>query len=345
MKQLDYQKLKPVAVWLYITAAAVFCMAIIGAITRLTESGLSMVEWRPLIGALPPMNDAEWNRVFGLYQQTSEYKMAHSWMGLEDFKHIFFWEWFHRLWGRVIGLIYALPFFVFLIKGMIPSHLKPRFWGLLLLGALQGVMGWYMVQSGFADRTDVSHYRLAAHLGLAFIIFGALLALAMQVSLPKTINFQTGRLRRGAIATIKLAFVTIIWGAFVAGMNAGKVYNEFPMMGASLFPAEGLDMSPLWQNFFENHATVQFTHRWLAITTFLCVVALWWKGRVHNLTDRAVKARHMVLACAVLQLALGILTLLTQVVLPIAVLHQAGALLLFGSLIWLIYELKPVKNV
>ena len=347
MTTYDYQKLKPVAAWLYITAAAVFLMAIIGAVTRLTESGLSMVEWRPLIGALPPMNDGEWQRVFNLYKDTSEYQMAHSWMGLADFKKIFFWEWFHRLWGRMIGLIYAVPFFIFLIRGQLPKDLHLKFWGLLLLGGLQGLMGWYMVQSGFVDRTDVSHYRLAAHLGLAFIIFGALLRMAMTVSLPHLKNSPLLRTRmlRPVFGGLLLAFITIIWGAFVAGANAGLIYNEFPFMGSGLFPSEGTALDPLLLNMFENHAAIQFIHRWLAIGTVLYITWLWALGRGMDVSKRANKARTTVLCLAWLQAGLGISTLLTQVWMPLAIMHQAGALLVFGGLVWLLHGVKGKSDV
>lgn len=346
MEKLDYKALKPVAIWLYITAAAVFCMAIIGAITRLTESGLSMVEWRPLIGALPPMNDAEWTRVFDLYKQTSEYQLAHSWMQIDDFKQIFFWEWFHRLWGRLIGVIYAVPFFIFLIRGMIPQHLKLKFWGLLVLGGLQGVMGWYMVQSGFVDRTDVSHYRLAAHLSLAFIIFAALLAMAFTVSLPKIKAIKDSTpAKRAAVFSLKAAFVTMIWGAFVAGMNAGLVYNSFPLMGDMPWPAEGLHMAPWWINLFENHATVQFVHRCLALITLTLICWAWVRTRALELPERARRAAYAVMIAGWIQVALGIATLLTQVHIHVAVTHQAGAMIVFGSLVWLIYELKEPKHV
>ncbi len=346
MQKFDYKKLKPVAIWLYTCAAAVFAMAIIGAITRLTESGLSIMEWKPITGALPPMSDQEWNRVFNLYKETSEFQQQHSWMNLDDFKTIFFWEWFHRLWGRLIGIIYAVPFFVFLAKGIIPQNLKPRFWGLLALGGLQGFMGWYMVSSGFADLTDVSHYRLAMHLGLAFIIFGCLLALAMTISLPPEKTKQDLKpLKRMAVFSLKAAFLTMVWGAFVAGLNAGLVYNEFPMMGAYPWPTEGMHMSPWWINLFENHATVQFIHRCLAVLTLGLICWTWMRARASDLPPRAKTAMLSVFIAGWGQVALGITTLLTQVHMHVAVMHQGGALIVFGALIWLIYELKGTKNV
>lgn len=346
MEKLDYTRLKPVAVWLYTCAAAVFAMAIIGAITRLTESGLSIMEWNPIMGALPPMDDAEWNRVFDLYKQIPEYQQTNTWMELADFKKIFFWEWLHRLWGRLIGVIYALPFFIFLVRGMIPQKLKPRFWGVLALGGLQGLMGWYMVSSGFADRIDVSHYRLAAHLALAFVIFGCLLALAMTVSLPKQKKMpNSATVKRAGIFTIKSVFITMVWGAFVAGMNAGLIYNSFPMMGSMPWPAEGLHMTPWWSNLFENHATVQFIHRCLAIITLIMVCWTWMRARRVELPVRAKYAANAVLVAGWAQVLLGITTLLTQVHIHVAVAHQGGALILFGALIWLIYETKEPKNV
>lgn len=342
MQDLDYKRLKPVAIWLYICAAFIFCMAIIGAITRLTESGLSMVEWRPLIGALPPLSEAEWTRVFDLYKQTPEYERVHHWMTLADFKEIFFWEWFHRLWGRLIGLVYALPFFAFLMAGRIPARYRFSFFAFLILGAAQGLMGWYMVQSGLVERTDVSHYRLAAHLGLAFVIFCLLFDMALKLSVQKSeqaVNLSSIRLPI-CIAFV-VAFTTMIWGAFVAGLNAGLVYNSFPMMGKYPWPTEGLDMSPVWINIFENPVTVQFMHRFLAVLTFLAVIYVVFKSRNFNLSGRT-RVLFTGLGIAVfIQVALGITTLLTQVDIIPAVAHQGGAMVLIAMLIAVYHETLP----
>lgn len=316
---------KQIINWLFFTAFMVFCMAIIGAITRLTESGLSMVEWRPFIGALPPMSEAEWNRVFGLYQQTPEYSAKNMGMSLEEFKNIFFWEWFHRFWGRLIGLVYALPLLYFWIRKKIPNGYKGKLLFALILGGMQGVMGWYMVVSGLVDRPSVSHFRLAAHLGLAFIIFSYLIWLGLSL---KNKNQQTACfcLRRHGWTTLFFIAITIIWGAFVAGLDAGLVYNTWPMMGAHWIPPELQSLASI----LLEPVAVQFTHRWIAIVTALVVLTY------------AYRVRSFALGGMVfLQVGLGIATLLSQVAIPLAALHQAGAFILVGIMI---YELRKLHK-
>ena len=320
----------PVAFWLFFVALMVAAMALIGAITRLTESGLSMVEWRPLIGALPPLNKTEWQRVFALYQTSPEFQLKNSHMTLDEFKTIFFWEWFHRLWGRLIGLVYALGLLVVWLKYRLPRGLKLRLIGLLILGGLQGVMGWVMVMSGLVDRPSVSHYRLAAHLGLAFLIFSLLLAQGLSllkdngrlhaIPLPK-------QLRRGLTALLALFGVTMVWGAFTAGLDAGLLYNEFPYMGNTLIPDEFAKTSqPFWIDIFEERAAIQFIHRWLALLTTTVTLAY------ALVLYRYSKRLSVLLAIVVLlQATLGVLTLLSGVNISLAVLHQAGALALLGA--------------
>lgn len=312
-----------ITTWIWVCAGTVFAMIIIGAITRLTESGLSMVEWRPLIGALPPMNEQEWNRVFALYQDSPEYSKKNFWMELSDFKTIFFWEWFHRFWGRMIGLTFALPLAFFWIRGMIPPRYKPKFTALFILGALQGGMGWYMVKSGLVDVPAVSHFRLAAHLSLAFIILCALtwVGLSLKNSAHK---FHFCLLRHGSIA-LALVAITAIWGAFVAGMDAGLIYNEYPKMGAGLVPPDMWHLEPAWTNITNNPAAIQFTHRWLAILAAVATLSF---------SFRAIKAGykqaryHAAGGVVILQIGLGIGTLLSGVHLHIAATHQGGAAIL-----------------
>ena len=305
---MSASKTKIISNWLFVTAFFVFCMAIIGAITRLTESGLSMVEWRPLIGTVPPLSQEEWQRVFDLYKQTPEYQKEHFWMGIDDFKYIFFWEWFHRFWGRLIGLIYALPLAFFWVKGWIPVSFKPKLLGLLALGAAQAVMGWYMVESGLVDMPSVSHYRLAAHLSLAFVIFAALVWVGLEMRDGQHVRL-TNMSPLGAGSLVILS-VTIIWGAYVAGLDAGLVYNTWPLMDDRLIPGESFAATsvlsdPVW---------VQFTHRWLAIIAAAVTLAYAWR------------VKSAVLAAAIVfQIVLGIATLLSQVWIPLAALHQAGA--------------------
>jgi cytochrome c oxidase assembly protein subunit 15 len=316
--------------WLCISAFMVFAMAVIGAVTRLTESGLSMVEWRPFIGAIPPLNDAEWNRVFDLYKQTPEYIKINHGMGLDEFKNIFFWEWFHRLWGRMIGIIYAVPLAVFWVRGMIPAGYKKSLIGLLILGGVQGVMGYVMVLSGFADAPTVSHYRLAAHLSIAFVIFGWMVWLIHRLSSAGDDKPSTFCRRRHGWVALAMLSVTVIWGAFVAGMDAGLIYNEWPHMGAGrLVPEDMWFLSPTWLNPFENAAAVQFTHRWLAALTLVMVAAFAWRVR-------AIALGGMVF----LQFGLGLATLLTQVAIPIAAMHQAGAFILCALLLGEIYKIR-----
>lgn len=314
-----------ISLWLFTCAAAVFLMALIGAVTRLTESGLSIVEWKPITGVLPPFNAADWNHAFDLYKTSPQYQKVNLGMSLEDFKKIYFWEWLHRLWGRLIGAIYFMPLLWFWAKKEIPIPLRKPLAIILALGFLQGAMGWFMVKSGLVDQPAVSHYRLAAHLSLAMLIFCALLhtALPAQPAVP---------LRRWLKGVAILAGMTMIWGAFVAGLRAGLIYNSFPMMGDHFWPGEIFYMSPWWINFFENHATVQFTHRILALFTLTMLVTITYKSFSFELPSKTRKLFIALGLIACLQVALGITTLLTGVNIIIATTHQAGAFILLGLL-------------
>lgn len=333
---------KAITIWLFACAFMVFAMMVIGAITRLTESGLSMVEWRPLIGALPPMNDAEWQRVFELYQQSPEYQKKNFWMELDEFKTIFFWEWFHRLWGRTIGLVFALPLLVFWVKDMIPKGYKPKFIFLLFLGAAQGLMGWYMVKSGLIDQPAVSHYRLAAHLSLAFIIYGFLLWYAF--SLTVRTHHAVSRTFRIHLHTATLFLTaTIIWGAFTAGLDAGLLYNDsFPLMGGQIVPPDFWLHDSMFKNLLENHSGVQFFHRWLAIFTVAYILSVWAHGM---LKGYAFKTLHLLAVMVILQMGLGIATILTSVHTHIAAAHQAGAAILLLLLILSIHQTRTAAKV
>jgi cytochrome c oxidase assembly protein subunit 15 len=309
--------------WLYFNAFMVFCMAVIGAVTRLTESGLSIVEWRPLIGALPPLNAAEWERVFALYRETPEYQKVNVGMSLSEFKNIFFWEWFHRLWGRLIGLFYAVPLVFFWIKNWIPNGYKSLLFGLLILGAMQGVMGYIMVLSGLVDQPSVSHYRLAAHLSLAFVIFACLLWVGF--SLSNIAKRETSFcIKRHGWVSMALLSITIIWGAFMAGMDAGLVSSSWPHMYQGIIIPNGL-----LNDFFNNAETIHFTHRWLAMVTMITIIAFAWLVKSHGLA-------HMV----ILQFGLGIATIMTHVHIHTAATHQAGAFILTGLLLRKLYQLR-----
>lgn len=329
-----------VANWLFFVAALVFVMILVGAITRLTESGLSIVEWKPLIGAIPPLNDLQWQEVFEQYKATPEFQKKNFWMGIEDFKRIFFWEWLHRLMGRVIGLAFALPYFYFLLRKKIPQGYHLKLFGLFILGGLQGALGWYMVKSGLIDRPSVSHYRLAAHLGLAFIIFAALLWQAF--SLRGVSRNPDKALFRHGLLTLLCVSITIIWGAFVAGLDAGLVYNEFPQMGDGLVPPEMWHLTPAWLNIFENIPSVQFMHRWIAIFTTLVVLSLSLHAMRKNNRDTRI---FMMLGLIVfLQVGLGIATLLSGVSLPIAAMHQGGAVILLGTLTLCLFKTASARG-
>jgi cytochrome c oxidase assembly protein subunit 15 len=334
---------RPIGLWLLACAAMIFAMAVIGAITRLTESGLSIMEWAPLRGALPPIGDAEWQRLFELYRQIPEYRQENAGMSLEDFKTIFWWEWVHRLWGRLIGVVFALPFFWFLARRRIAPALKPHLFAMLLLGGLQGALGWYMVASGFADRTDVSQYRLVAHLGLAVAIYGYILWIALRLI---DLNPQAGhdprqgRLRAALVGLLCLAGLTMASGGFVAGLNAGLIYNTFPLMDGRLIPDGYAPLQPFVVNFFETVETVQFNHRLLAVATLAASVAVWaWSLRL-DLSAGARKVLNGLLAMAGVQFALGIATLLLVVPVWLGALHQAGALALISAILWSLHRLR-----
>lgn len=330
--------------WLYLCAASVFVMALIGAITRLTESGLSIAEWNPLMGALPPLNEAEWERVFTLYRDTPQYKDVNNGMGLAAFKNIFFWEWFHRLWGRAIGILYAVPFLCFLLRGRLPRPYLPSFLGILALGGFQGFLGWYMVKSGLIDDPAVSHYRLAAHLMTALALYAAMLDLGLRLRVqpaPETVALAP--LKKHLHICLLLTLVTMVWGAFVAGLDAGLIYNSFPLMGERPWPGEIFDMMPLWKNFIENHATVQFTHRLLALTTAVVTLSFVCKSRRFHVPIR-IRRWFVCLGITVIaQVILGIATLMSSVALPLAVAHQGMAFLLLGIFIRINHEL-PKNN-
>lgn len=333
---------RKVGIWLALCALMVFMMMQIGAITRLTESGLSMAEWRPLIGWIPPMTDAEWARIFDLYQGTSQYSLANSGMSVEEFKTIFWWEYIHRVWGRTIGLVFALPFFWFLLRRQIPSGLGRHLAALLGLGAVQGVIGWWMVKSGFVDRTDVSQYRLAVHLGMAFFILGYLVWVSVFLLKPveqARAAVSRGFRRLGAMAHA-IIFFTVLSGALVAGLNAGFAYNDWPFMNGNFIPENYFWLKPWWLNFFETIQAVQFNHRTFAYATAAVVASLWLWSRKKDLAPRARLSINALATMLVIQLSLGISTLMLVVPTPLAVAHQAGAALTFVISLWVMIELR-----
>jgi cytochrome c oxidase assembly protein subunit 15 len=332
---------RTIATWLLCCAAMIFAMVMIGGITRLTESGLSITEWKPVTGVLPPLSQADWQAEFDKYRQIPQFSQAHlGLMTLDEFKSIYFWEYVHRLWARLIGLAYALPLAWFAWKGMIGRALLPRLVGIFALGALQGFVGWFMVKSGLADRVSVSQYRLVLHLGLAIVIYAATLWVAFGLLASAAPEGGGLRLRRAASAVVALVFLTLLSGGFVAGLDAGLTYNTFPLMDGRLVPEGYAQLQPFWLNWFENVAAVQFDHRLLAVTTFCAAVGLWVWGMRLALAPAQRTALHLLLAAACLQVALGISTLLLVVPIPLAAAHQAGAVLLFTAAILVRHTLR-----
>lgn len=329
-----------IAVWLLLLCAMVFAMIVLGGVTRLTQSGLSMVDWRPMTGWLPPLQEAEWRAVFERYRQFPEYKELNFGIDLGEFKSIFWLEYTHRLWGRVIGLVFFLPFVFFLIRGWIGRPLILRLAVIFGLGALQGVLGWYMVQSGLVHQPEVSQYRLTAHLTAALLIYGYMFWVALVllgVGWGGESRQVTGR--RFAILITGWITLTIVSGGFVAGLDAGLIHNTFPLMEGAVFPPGLMVETPWYLNFFENLTTVQFDHRLLAEMLIVLVLVFWLTVR-RDLFGRRRRLLDGLTLIALVQVALGITTLLLVVPVPLAVTHQAGAFVLFTLSLWLVRELS-----
>ena len=333
-----------VAAWLFSCCALVFAMIVVGGVTRLTHSGLSITEWQPIVGTLPPMGDAAWQAAFGKYQLTPEYRQVNHGMSLAEFKGIFWWEYFHRLLGRLIGAAFLLPFVWFAVRRRIPAGFAPKLFGIFVLGGLQGAMGWYMVQSGLVDDPRVSQFRLTAHLGLALVIFAAMAWAGLSLVYPRPAGPATAAqigARRWAAGVAALVFVMALTGGFVAGIRAGFAYNTFPLMNGRVLPPELFMIDPWWKNFFYNMATVQFDHRLLAWVLAIVVPLLWWKlVRSEGLPSRARAGGHLLLALLALQIALGIATLVLAVPVPLAAAHQAGAVLVFAAALNVAHALR-----
>jgi cytochrome c oxidase assembly protein subunit 15 len=326
---------RAVYIWLLIIAGMVCVMILVGGITRLTDSGLSITEWKPVSGAIPPLSDQAWLADFERYQQTTEFQVQNSAMTLNEFRAIFWWEWGHRQLGRLIGLAMAIPLLVFWLRGNLTPRLKPRLVGLLILIGVQGAIGWWMVASGLVDRLDVSQYRLATHLGIAFVILGSAIWLAQESRFgapPKRIGLLSAPLT----VLWGLVLVQIVLGAFVAGLDAGRIYNTWPGMNGDVIPSDYLAGMPFLQAIFESHAAVQMHHRW---TGYLIVLATGGVAYlIHNQNRLALKPFMIILPALIIgQAALGIAALLAVVPLELALAHQAGAIALFvatGLAVW-----------
>jgi cytochrome c oxidase assembly protein subunit 15 len=315
-------------------------MVVVGGITRLTHSGLSIVEWQPIVGTVPPLDDRAWQETFHKYQQTPEFRLVNPGMDLAGFKRIFWSEYAHRLLGRLIGAAFLLPLAWFALRKRIPRSLAWKLAGIFALGGLQGALGWYMVQSGLVDDPRVSQYRLAAHLGLALAIYAAVLWIALDLLFARGTETAPRALRRFALALVALVFAMAISGAFVAGIRAGLAYNTFPLMNGRWIPPGMFVIDPWYLNFFNTIATVQFDHR--AIAWLLAILVPWFWVRVRRAPapPRARLAADLLLAALALQIALGIATLLNTVPLPLAAAHQAGALLVFTATLFALHSLR-----
>jgi cytochrome c oxidase assembly protein subunit 15 len=313
---MNEQDRRRVAAWLLACATLVFLIVLVGGITRLTRSGLSIVEWQPLIGAIPPLSDADWQALFARYRETPEYKLVNRGMDLAGFQRIFWWEYAHRLLARLAGLAFVLPLLWFQFRRMLDRPLAWKLWGVFALGALQGAMGWIMVKSGLVDDPKVSPVRLTMHLGLALAVLSAELWIALGLLVPRE-----GRAPRLAAALPWAIFAMALSGGMVAGLRAGSAYQSFPLMNGHLVPPEILMLEPWWRNFLTNMATVQFVHRGIFWLLAVLVPLAWWRAR-----GRA--SAHVLLLAFALQAALGVSTLLLGVPVTLAVLHQAGAVLL-----------------
>jgi heme a synthase len=326
---------RAIRLWLYAVAALVLAMVLVGGATRLTESGLSITEWKPVMGTLPPLGPRQWRAAFAKYQAIPQYRALNGGMSLEDFKTIYWWEWTHRLLGRVVGAAFLLPFLWFLWRGWVAPGLRPRLWFIFALGALQGAVGWWMVASGLAERIEVSQYRLAAHLILACAIYAALLWTARRLgdgSAHAGEGREGARVRFGAVALLILVLLQIYLGALVAGLRAGYAYNTWPSIDGAFVPdaSQLFFETPLWRNLFENILTVQFDHRMLAYAIFIGAL-LHAFDVARTVKGRARAGAFVLFAAVALQLALGVATLLLRVPPPLALLHQAMAMLVLTA--------------
>lgn len=331
---------RPVAAWLLACCALVFAMVVVGGATRLTHSGLSIVEWQPFIGTLPPLTDADWADQFEKYKLTPEFKLRNHDMTVDGFKGIFWWEYFHRLLGRLIGVAFFVPLVYFWLRGRLDRPLGLKLAGIFVLGGLQGAMGWYMVKSGLVDDPQVSQFRLTAHLGLALLIFAAMLWVAHQVLRPAPSGAPT-RLRRAGLAFAILVFAMALTGGFVAGIRAGFAYNTWPLMNGHWVPPEILMIEPWWRNFGYNMAMVQFVHRTLALAVLACAWLLAWRVLADRATgaEARLAARTLAVATAA-QVGLGIATLLLVVPVGLGTAHQGGAVVVLAAAVWLARALR-----
>ena len=330
---------KKVIYWLLTGCALIFIMVVVGGITRLTHSGLSISNYKLISGTIPPMNQVEWEAAFDLYKEYPEYQKVNSGMSIEDFKDIYFWEWIHRVLGRFIGVVFLLPFLYFLLKRQLSKSTIKKCILLLVLGGFQGFLGWYMVKSGLVDRPDVSHYRLAMHLTTAFITFAYTLWVALDLWFPtkKEVSKKFRNLIRVGLLVL---IIQIIYGAFVAGLDAGWIHNHWPLMsdGQWIHDSVTIEQTPVWSNFIEGKSGVQFVHRTLAYIVVIFIAIIWWKSKQQvqsNLQSRGVNA---LVVLVLIQFVLGILTLVLQVPVILGVLHQVMAFFLLAAMTFTLHR-------
>lgn len=333
-----------IALWLMVCAAVIYGMIILGGVTRLTGSGLSMVEWRPLLGAIPPLNDAEWLAVFEKYKAFPEYQKVNNHFGLEDFKYIFMYEYLHRLLGRGIGLLFFIPFVYFLLSRKIQVSLKPKLIGLFVLGGLQGLLGWYMVKSGLIDNPRVSQYRLTSHLSVAVLIYASMVWLILDLWFePTRRRIQTG-VSRAATVLVPVVFLMIMSGGLVAGTDAGFLYNTFPKMEQWWLPPTLYSMQPAWLSAFEDLTTIQFNHRILAYVITLFVTCLFIAGIRSEAGSRAKLSLYLLAFALIAQVSLGISTLLMGVPVSLGAAHQGGAIILLTATLFCAHSFRDGRQ-
>ena len=332
---------KLVIVWLTVVAVLVFAMIVLGGVTRLTNPGLSMTEWKPVTGWLPPLTQEAWTAEFERYKSFPEYQKINKGMSLDDFKGIYAFEYAHRVLGRVIGLAFFVPFVLLLLFRKIPRGLTPRLAFLFLLGAAQGGMGWFMVMSGLVDHPDVSHYRLTAHLGLASLIFAALLWTIFDLSdRTQAPAMVSARVRQASYFLMGLIILQILVGGFVAGLNAGFIYTDWPMMGGQFFPPGGMELQPWFHNFLENPATIQFVHRMLGYAILIAGIWLYLISRGEDTDAPLRRGVTLLLVLILLQVAIGILTLLYVVPVHLGAKHQAGGMLVLAAAVYVLHMVR-----
>ncbi len=330
---------KTVIYWLLTGCILIFIMVIVGGITRLTHSGLSISNYKLISGTIPPMNEVEWNVAFDLYKQYPEYQKLNYGMSLEEFKDIYFWEWIHRVIGRFIGLVFIIPFLYFLIKKQLSKSTIKKAIILLVMGGFQGFLGWYMVKSGLVDRPDVSHYRLAAHLTTAFLTFAYTFWVALDLIFPNK-KAISKKLRNFIRIGLVVLVIQIIYGAFVAGLDAGWIHNHWPFMneGKLIHETVYIEHSPAYLNFLEGKSGVQFVHRTLAYIVVIFILAIWYKATRFNLTKWQNKGVNALLIMVGIQFLLGVLTLILAVPVWLGVLHQVGAFILLSAMVFTLHR-------